>query len=150
MEKKLTPKQERFIQEYLIDLNATQAAIRAGYSERTAYSIGQRLLKHVEVLTRIEEGKKEIAAKAELTQEWVLDRLKECVSMSMKKEEVEKWDYEAKRMTGTGEYVYDSKGATKALELLGKHLGMYKTDINLNASMLVKIIDDIGDDPAEK
>ncbi|MDV4167802.1 terminase small subunit [Rhodovulum sp. FJ3] len=48
-EKALTPKQARFVEEYLIDLNATQAAIRAGYSEKTAYSMGQRLLKNVEV-----------------------------------------------------------------------------------------------------
>ena len=45
----VTPKQKRFCDEYLIDTNATQAAIRAGYSEKTAYSIGQRLLKDVEV-----------------------------------------------------------------------------------------------------
>ena len=43
--KTLTPKQRRFIEEYLIDLNATQAAIRAGYSEKTAYSIGQENLR---------------------------------------------------------------------------------------------------------
>lgn len=42
---KLTDKQTAFVREYLVDLNATQAAIRAGYSERTAYSVGQRLLK---------------------------------------------------------------------------------------------------------
>ena len=45
----MTPKQALFIQEYLIDLNATRAAIAAGYSPKTAYSIGQRLLKHVEI-----------------------------------------------------------------------------------------------------
>ena len=43
----------RFAQEYLIDLNATQAAIRAGYSPRTAYSAGQRLLNHVEVIAKV-------------------------------------------------------------------------------------------------
>ena len=41
---KLTDKQKQFVEEYLVDLNATQAAIRAGYSEQTGYSIGQRLL----------------------------------------------------------------------------------------------------------
>src|SRR5690606_24873160 len=45
----LTPKQAAFAREYLVDLNATQAAIRAGYSEKTAYSQGQRLLKNAEV-----------------------------------------------------------------------------------------------------
>ena len=47
----LTPKQQRFVEEYLIDLNATQAAIRAGYSEKTADSIGLQLLRKTQVLT---------------------------------------------------------------------------------------------------
>lgn len=51
----MTPRQEKFCIEYLIDLNATQAAIRAGYSEKTAYSMGQRLLKNVEIKSRIKE-----------------------------------------------------------------------------------------------
>ena len=51
----LTTKQKRFCQEYLIDLNATQAAIRAGYSEKSAYSVGQRMLKNVEVKKYIVE-----------------------------------------------------------------------------------------------
>ena len=53
---KLTDKQKRFVEEYLVDLNATQAAIRAGYSEQTAYSIGQRLLKKVEVQEAIQQA----------------------------------------------------------------------------------------------
>lgn len=52
---KLNAKQQAFIQEYLKDFNATKAAIRAGYSEQTAYSQGQRLLKNVEVNKKIEE-----------------------------------------------------------------------------------------------
>ena len=51
----MTPRQEKFCVEYLINLNATQAAIRAGYSEKTAYSMGQRLLKNVEIKSRIKE-----------------------------------------------------------------------------------------------
>ena len=51
---KLRERQKRFVEEYLVDLNATQAAIRAGYSEQTAYSIGQRLLKKVEVQEAIQ------------------------------------------------------------------------------------------------
>ena len=52
----LTPKQARFVEEYLVDLNATQAAIRAGYSAKTAYSQGQRLLSHVEVRRAIQKA----------------------------------------------------------------------------------------------
>lgn len=58
--KKLTGQQEKFCQEYILDFNATQAAIRAKYSKKTAYSQGQRLLKHVEVNRRIEQLKKEL------------------------------------------------------------------------------------------
>jgi len=50
----MTPKQIRFINEYLVDTNATQAAIRAGYSERTAYSIGQENLKKPEIKQKID------------------------------------------------------------------------------------------------
>lgn len=63
----MTEKRKRFAEEYLFDFNATQAAIRAGYSERTAYSIGQRLLKDVEVKTYID------AALARLQAENVAD-----------------------------------------------------------------------------
>lgn len=51
----LNAKQQQFVVEYIKDLNATQAAIRAGYSERTAYSHGQRLLKHVEIQGAIQQ-----------------------------------------------------------------------------------------------
>ena len=51
----MNKKQIRFCDEYLIDCNATQSAIRAGYSAKTAYSVGQRMLKNVEVKTYIEE-----------------------------------------------------------------------------------------------
>ncbi|WP_295790037.1 terminase small subunit [uncultured Veillonella sp.] len=54
----MTPKQDKFCVEYLVDLNATQAAIRAGYSERTAHSQGPRLLENVEVQNRIQELRK--------------------------------------------------------------------------------------------
>ena len=53
--KRLEPKQRRFAEEYCIDFNATQAAIRAGYSEKTAYSQGSRLLKNVEIWGLIED-----------------------------------------------------------------------------------------------
>lgn len=68
----LTEKQKRFCEEYLIDLNATQAAIRAGYSEATAYSQGQRLLKNVEVQALLSERKKKLQESTEITQERVL------------------------------------------------------------------------------
>lgn len=75
MSDKLNPKQERFCQEYLIDLCATDAALRAGYSGKTAYSHGARLLKHGGVSKRIEALKKKRADKLEITADWVLREL---------------------------------------------------------------------------
>lgn len=71
----MTPKQQRFVDEYLIDLNATQAAIRTGYSEKTAYSAGQRLLKDVEIAKAIATGKAERAEEVGVDARWVLKRL---------------------------------------------------------------------------
>ena len=71
----LTPKQARFAAEYLIDLNATQAAIRAGYSAKTAYSQGERLLRHVEVAQAIQAGQQARAVRTEITQDRVLQEL---------------------------------------------------------------------------
>lgn len=71
----INPKQSRFVDEYLVDLNATQAAIRAGYSAATAYSQGQRLLKHVEVAAEIAKRRQKITDKLELTAEGVVAEL---------------------------------------------------------------------------
>lgn len=61
----LTAKQERFVSEYLIDLNATQAAIRAGYSEKAANREGSRLLSNVDIAEAIATAQNRVAEKAE-------------------------------------------------------------------------------------
>lgn len=71
-EKKLTPKQKRFIDEYLIDLNATQAAIRAGYSPKTAHSIGQENLTKPEIMRELEKAMQKRQERTEITQDRVL------------------------------------------------------------------------------
>lgn len=71
----LTAKQARFVDEYLVDLNATQAAIRAGYSEKTAYSVGHENLSKPEISLAIEKRRAKLAAKVEITQERVLEEL---------------------------------------------------------------------------
>jgi phage terminase small subunit len=116
----LTEKQQRFVEEYLIDLNATQAAIRAGYSAKTAYSSGQRMLKNVEVARLIEDGMKARSIRTELTQDWVLERLKENVERAMQAEEI----VDSKGVR-TGEYRYDGGVANGALQLIGRHLAMF-------------------------
>lgn len=74
-DKKLTPKQAAFVQEYLIDLNATQAAIRAGYSERTAEKIGSENLKKPEVRAAIDSAKDKRSERTEITAERVLKEI---------------------------------------------------------------------------
>lgn len=71
----MTPQQARFVSEYLIDLNATQAAVRAGYSGKTAYSQGQRLLKDVEVAAAIADAQDARAKRTLITQDRVLKEL---------------------------------------------------------------------------
>lgn len=68
----MSPKMARFAEEYILDLNATQAAIRAGYSAKTAYSAGERLLRDVEVSAAVQKSKERRAAKLEITQDRVL------------------------------------------------------------------------------
>ncbi len=68
----LNEKQKQFVREYLIDLNATQAAIRAGHSEKTARLQGQRLLTNVDIAKAIDAAKNERAERTEITADYVL------------------------------------------------------------------------------
>lgn len=72
----MTPKQRRFVAEYRQDLNATRAAKAVGYSDKTAYSQGQRLLKHVEVAAAVAEKTQQQLEKADLTAERVLEEMR--------------------------------------------------------------------------
>lgn len=75
MANKLTPKQRRFVDEYLIDLNATQAAIRAGYSEKTARQIASEYLTKPHIQAEIQKRQNRLQNKLEITQERVLQEL---------------------------------------------------------------------------
>jgi len=70
----LTAKQQRFVEEYLVDMNATQAAIRAGYSAKTAYSIGEENLRKPEIAAAVAKRQAQVAEKLEITQQAVLER----------------------------------------------------------------------------
>lgn len=72
----LIAKRERFSREYVIDLNCTKAAIRAGYSKKTAYSIGESLLKNIEVKARVKELQAEIAERNKLSADEVIAELR--------------------------------------------------------------------------
>ncbi len=121
-EEELTDKQKRFADEYLLDLNAKQAAIRAGYSEKTAKEQASRLLTNVNLKAYIAEKQKKLEEKTGLTVEWVIGELKNVYEKSM--QAVPVIDHRGKP---TGEYKFEANAANRSLELLGKHLGMFCT-----------------------
>ena len=128
--KKLTAKQDRFVAEYLIDLNATQAAIRAGYSEKTAYSIGQENLKKPDIASAISAAQAKRAERTEITQDYVLTSIME--TMEQRK--------------GTGEHS-NPNAVLKGAELLGRHLAMFtdkKTVTHLDGDRLDAVLERMG------
>lgn len=131
-ETNLTPQQELFCQEYIVDYNGTQAAKRAGYSDKTAAVQASRLLKNAKVLSRVRAIQKERLEKLALTQESVLLNLLEVYDRCMQKKPVTEWDYETGEYKETGTYEFDAKGA---LELLGKHLAMFTQKVEHSGSV---------------
>lgn len=140
----LKDKQKRFVEEYLIDLNATQAAIRAGYSEKTAYSQGQRLLKNVEVKKYIEECQKLRNERTRVSQDDVINDLRELADICLGRKAVPVTEVIKNQQEGTVSCVteeirvFEPAGANRALELLAKHMGLFekdnKTDISIDIS----------------
>ena len=120
MTDKITDKQQRFCEEYLIDLNATQAAIRAGYSPTSAYSIAGENMKKPELLERIAELKAERSKQVQVDAAWVLTQAVKVHERCMQAEPV------TERVDGieqdTGEFKFEHSGANKALEIIGKHV----------------------------
>lgn len=133
---KLTDKQKRFIEEYLIDLNATQAAIRAGYSEKTAYSIGEENLKKPEIKRAIGEAQSNRSSRVQITQDDVIRMLIENIEKSSGTKQVvitQTRKSEDGEFVGddVAQFVYEPSSVNKALELLGKHLGMFKDKLDV-------------------
>ncbi|SDX73621.1 terminase small subunit [Roseicitreum antarcticum] len=168
----LSDKQTKFVDEYLIDLNATQAAIRAGYSPKTAYSQGQRLLKKDEVQARIQERRKDAQKRAEVTLDDVLLEYKRIAFTGMSKFlrispdgdpiidlsacTPEDLDLLAESSIedfteGRGEDARDIRRVKiktmdrlKALETLGKHLGMGDKAANAAVDRLAEAVKEIS------
>lgn len=126
----LSDKQQRFVSEYLVDLNAKQAAIRSGYSSNGAEVQGHRLLSNANVRAAINEVQAETAKKLEVTKEYVLGSIVETIERCRQSAPV--LDRKGEMVMAelpTGEvapaYEFDSRGVLKGAELLGKHLGMF-------------------------
>ena len=129
-------KQRKFADEYLIDLNATQAAIRAGYSKKTAKSLGQRLLTFVDVSAYINEQLERIHNERTADAQEVLEYL----TSVMRGEHTE----QALQLVGDGmqeicNIDVSAKDRLKAAELIGKRYGMFtdKTDLNISSPVVI-------------
>ena len=143
----MTAKQKRFCDEYLIDLNATQAAIRAGYSEKTARKIGQENLTKPDIKKYIEERMAEKEKELIADQDEVLKYLTAVMRGKSQSEVVV--------VEGIGEgcsearamqKAPDEKERLKAAELLGKRYGLYTDKIDQQVDMELNISVDYGDE----
>jgi len=144
----LTEKQKRFVDEYIIDANATQSAIRAGYSKRTAYSIGVENLRKPEVESAIEARLEEIRTQKTATAQEVMEYLSSVMRGESKSEIVvveSMGNGEGSQAVHVDKYP-DEKERLKAAELLGKRFGIFteKVDVRGDMELIVKI--DYGDD----
>lgn len=152
---RLTAKQKRFIEEYLIDLNATQAAIRAGYSPDTAYSIGSENLKKPDIRARVDKAMAERSKRTGINADRIIielarigllnpDKVVNFNSATVKDEATEDdlsaiASVKVKTIpTEDGDIIerevkfYDK---IKALELLGKHNGMFKDKVEVSGEL---------------
>ena len=107
MREKLTNRQEAFCREYLLDLNALQSCIRAGYSAKSAPTTSRKLMAHPGVRARIDALLAERAERVEIDADYVLGNLRKVANRCLAEE------------------TFEHAGANKALELLGKHLGLF-------------------------
>ncbi len=112
---KLTDKQAKFCEEYLVDLNGTQAAIRSGYSPKTANEQASRMLAKVNIQERIAEKQSEASDRTSITVDFVLNGIKDIAVEG---------EHENNRL--------------KAFDMLGKHLGVYEKDNKLELGGLLK------------
>lgn len=112
-----------FLDEYFKEKNATKAAIAAGYSPKTARQQGARLLTKSVIRDEIKRISEKVTEKTEISAEWVLASFKAVAERCMQAVPVmEKVDGE---WVETGEFKFDSTGANKALEMLGKNLQLF-------------------------
>lgn len=123
----MNPRQQKFVDEYCVDFNATQAALKAGYSQKTAYSIGQENLKKPEIKQAIEERLQKNVHKNDITVELVLNGIKEIAF---------------------GKDVKPND-RLKAMELLGKYLKLFtdkiETKVETNEPIKVTFDDKMKD-----
>lgn len=161
----LTPRQEQFVAEYLIDLNGTQAAIRAGYSAKTAQEQASRLLSNVMVMNLVNEKRQNLQKATDITAERVLKEVAGLAFFDVRKlvnadgspKSITDLDDETARAIqgielqtvkdGENDFAlvrkYKIADKNAALEKLMKHLGLFEKDNNQNnpAAAMAKLLD---------
>lgn len=163
----LTPKQQRFVEEYLIDLNATQAAIRSGYSEKTARDIGCENLAKPNIAKAIEEAQNKRQEQTQIDAAYVLKRLVEIDQMDvldimddqMKIRPVNEWPKVWRQYVVNLENLELSDGEgcfkkikwpdkVKNLELLGRHVsvGAFKDKVEHSGQLEIQSLSDLMDE----
>lgn len=167
---KLTEKQQRFVDEYLIDLNATQAAIRAGYSSATAKDIGCENLAKPNIRAHIARAMAERSKRTGINQDRIIRELARIAFVNPAdvinandatiKEDATEDDTAAIQFVkvktfGEGKVEREVRMADKikALELLGRHMGMYQNNLSVTVETSKKlddIISQLGGDGLEE
>ena len=156
MARKLTDKQKKFIEEYLIDLNATQSAIRAGYSPKTANEQGARLLANVSIQEAISKAMAERSRRTGINQDRIVQELARIafvkitdvvdpdgeINTNASDDDlacIESYKVEDSDSVNGSSSKREVKLASKikALELLGKHVGMWNDKIQVDVSIPV-------------
>lgn len=156
MAKKLTDKQKKFVEEYLIDLNATQSAIRAGYSPKTANEQGARLLTNVSIQEAISKAMAERSRRTGINQDRIVQELARIafvkitdivdpdgeINTNASDDDlacIESYKVEDSDSVNGSSSKREVKLASKikALELLGKHVGMWNDKIQVDVSIPV-------------
>lgn len=140
----MTGKMERFCQEYVIDYHGTEAAVRAGYSDRRAAAQASTLLKRGDIMERIAELQKEQTQRLGLSADRVVMELWEIYSRCMQAAPVMAWNAATHSYEPSdAEYTFDANGAVKALKLIGEHIGMWnrKADGNMPQNGVRVIVD---------
>jgi len=172
---RLSAKRQRFVNEYLKDLNATQAAVRAGYSKKTADVQGPRLLGNVSIKAAVDAAIARRNKRLELSQDKVVRELvkigladiKDYLSYRSEKklvfvdddgepiidyqpiielvpsDDVDGTLVQEVSLSQKGVFSFKLADKMKALELLGRHLGMFTDNVNLSGEVGVKVVDDI-------
>lgn len=164
----LNEKQKRFVEEYLVDLNATQAAIRAGYSAKSAASIGEENLRKPDIAAAIEAGRSEQQERTQVTADRVLQELASIAFSDLR--DVATWDEDGVSLVASSDLSDEAARALRevtarvetfegdqgtrttrhlqvkqhdkmrALELLGKHVGLFKDDRLLSGDLQVTLV----------